>query len=105
MVRITLADTDYLIETLSGGEKETFHIAKGVYNGKRYLAVVVTGDAVILEGDENLHLKEKAAAVYIRQRSVLEQAADFLKSDGVYLDRSNAVPEGKERDLLRHLMG
>jgi hypothetical protein len=104
MVKISLAETDYIVETLSGGEKETFHILHGTYNGKKYLAAVVSEGSVILEGEEALHLKEKAVAIYLRQRTVLEQAADFLKSDSVYIEKSNAVPEGTERELLRFLM-
>jgi len=105
VVKILLADADYIIETLSNEKKDTFHISKGLYNGKRYVTAVANEGSVILEGEDLLHLKQKAAAIYIRQRTVLESAADFLKSDSVYIEKSNAVPEGKERELLRFLMG
>jgi hypothetical protein len=104
MVRITLAEIDYIIETLSGGEKETFHIFQGIYQGKKYLAAVVSEGSVILEGEEVLHLKEKAVAVYVKQRTILERVADFLKSENVYLEKTDAVPKGRERDLLRFLI-
>ncbi len=105
MVRITLAETDYIIETLSGGEKESFHISKGIYHGKKYLTAVVIEGSVILEGEEELHLKERAVAVYVKQRTILERAAEFLEGESIYLEKTDAVPKGRERDLLRFLIG
>jgi hypothetical protein len=104
MVKITLADTDYIIETLSGGKKETFHISQGMYHGKKYLQALVSEGSLILEGEELLHLTEKAAAVYVKQRTILERAAEFLENESVYLEKSDAVPKGRERDLLRFLI-
>jgi hypothetical protein len=104
MVKIALADGDYVIETISGGKKETFHFSKGIYDGKLYLTAVMTDNSIILEGEENLCLKDKATAVYIRHRTVVEQAADFLKDDSIYMGKSDAVPEGKEKELLHFLM-
>jgi hypothetical protein len=104
MVKITLADTDYIIETLSCGKKESFHITQGMYQGKKYLQAVVSEGSIILEGEEVLLLKEKVAAVYVKQHTILERAAEFLKSESVYLEKSDAVPKGRERDLLRLLI-
>jgi hypothetical protein len=104
MVNISLTDSDYLIECLSARKKETFHICKGIYDGKHYLTAVLTDNSIILEGEDNLLLKDNVMAVYVRHRTVVEQAVDFLEDDAVYMEKSKAVPEGKEKELLNFLM-
>jgi intein/homing endonuclease len=107
MFKLQLSEADYIIEAFCPKGKETFHIAKGMYEDKRYEAVIITAGLIILDGEESLQLSENVSAVYInmKRRTILDQIAEFLKNDDVYMEKVDAVPKDKERELLRFLIG
>lgn len=104
MTKIQLLNNDLTFMIASNGKTEKIDIKNGVFKNKRFLSVVITDKAVMLEGDENIVLRENVVAIYVNIKSVAEKIAEILQNDEVYLSKIGAIAEGRERQVLEKLI-
>jgi hypothetical protein len=105
MVKINLLGHDITFEIITSTKRNKKIIIKnGVYDNKHFSSAISVGNAVILEGDENLLIENEACAVYITITTVKDKLADMLQDNTIYLSSDEAIPEGRERELLLKLI-
>lgn len=107
MTRIDLLYHTVILKILSESEKTTkeIKIKNGCYQKKQYSTIILSEESVIIEGSAGAAvISINTKLVDIKIRSAVEIVAKKLNDSSVYIDRSDAVPEGMERAMLRLIM-
>lgn len=104
MVKITLLGNDFVLNFLTKGKNTRIEIKNGEYQDMHFHSIVLDNNSIILEGDDSLLLYDNVAAVYIKAIGVLNKLADILNDDSIYIAKMEAIPEGKEREMLTKLI-
>jgi hypothetical protein len=106
MVKIILALQTVTIKIY--GEANTQHrttiIKNGLHNKKMYSHLVFTEGNVLLEGKEAMVLATNAKIVDIEVENIEQKIAKLVGNRDIYLKGIDAVPEGKERELVKNLI-
>ncbi len=76
----------------------------GEFNHKAFSAIVVNGETVMLDGDEPVILSTTAKAVEILPLGAIDILAAVLHDEMVYIKKIDAVPEGREREVLESMI-
>lgn len=107
MTRVDLLYHTVKLKILSESEKtiKEIEIKNGYYQKKQYSTIILSEDSVIIEGSTGAAvLSVNTKLVDIKIRSAVEIVAEKLNDSSVYIDRSDAVPEGMGRAMLRLIM-
>ncbi|MGC9100097.1 MAG: hypothetical protein ACP5HC_02365 [Caldisericum sp.] len=105
MVKINLLGQEITFEIITSTRRnKKITVKNGIYDNRYFSNAVITEHAVILEGDENLLIESEVCAVYVTVASIKDRIANILQDDTVYLSPNEAIPEGKERELLMKLI-
>jgi hypothetical protein len=105
MIKINLLNHEIIFEIIAPAKRSRKIIIKnGIYDGKYFSNAIIIGGTVILEGDENLLIENEACAVYITVTSIKDRLATILQDNTIYLSPAEAIPEGRERELLLKLI-
>lgn len=87
-----------------GDNPETIVITDGVYKGRIYASLLLDNAHILLEGDEIHVLSKNVGITIIETLSIKDRIAQILNNDSIYLSGINAVPEGREREVLEQLI-
>lgn len=104
MTKIQLLNNDIVFTVASNGKTESIEIKNGGYKNKHFTNAVISDNAIILEGDENIVIAPSSIAVYVNIKSVAGKIAGILQDDAVYLSKIDAIPRGREREVLEKLI-
>jgi hypothetical protein len=106
MTKLHLAKHEIILKIYSelGDQPEIIEIKNGSYNKKVYASLVMSEGSVILEGDEMAVLATGTKAVTLQIKNNVMKLAELLNNDSIYIDGINAIPEGRERELLQALL-
>lgn len=106
MTRIPLSNHNVKIKIFVNidSEPRVVEIKHGEYNFKNYSLLIINGGTVMLDGDEPIILADRAQAIDVSIPSVMDIIAEKLKNHEVYLRKIDAIPEGKEREILEGII-
>jgi len=84
--------------------QQIINIKNGVYNKKVYGSLILSGENILLEGEDMLLLTANNKAIVIQFKSIATKLAEVLEDDSIYINGMDAVPEGRERELLQAVL-
>lgn len=107
MFRIDLLNNTIKFTLLYSGSSSQVEliIADGRYKDRCFHSAVYTEGSLFLEGaDGALLIRDNIKALYCKIPSIKDIVAEYLGSQDIYLQGVDAIPEEKERDVLRKLI-
>lgn len=106
MVKIPIINNIVHIKILAetGQPATILEIRYGSYSNGIYQALIINDETVMLEGVESVILSTNAKRVDIDVPGIMSLISKAINDQSVYLKRIEAIPEGKERDILSCLM-
>lgn len=102
MIKIRLIGNDINFTLLRNGKTEIIEIKNGSYNEVSYHNVIISNNALILEGENSLAF-DSIVGVYVTPKTAAEKIADILQDNSVCLVGVDAIPKGSEREILERL--
>lgn len=105
MTKIHLIHNNIVFTVLAGNKIRKIEIKNGIFDNKKFTSAIITNNAIILEGDENIVLENSISAIYINPKSIIDQLSEILQNDSIYLSGINAIAEGEERAIIEKLIG
>lgn len=106
MVKIPIINNIVRIEILAEtGQPATItEVRYGSYSHNVYQSLLINNETVMLEGAETVIISTNAKRVDIDFPGVMSLISKAINDKSVYLKRMEAIPEGKEREILAYLM-
>lgn len=93
----------FVFISLEGSDAVT--IRNGGYGDKSYSHAIIGGNYVLLDGEETSLLRSGYVSLRIEVANPRRTIAQALGNDSVYVAGIDAVPEGREREILSAIMG
>jgi hypothetical protein len=84
-----------------GSDAKAIEIKNGVYENLQYTSLVILGDTIIIDGDEPIILVDRVKMTDLKILSAVDMIAEALNDDSAYIYKTDAIPEGREREILR----
>lgn len=106
MVKIPIINNIVQIKILAETDQPAtiIEIRYGSYCLNVYQAIIVNNETVMLEGVETVILSTNAKRVDIDIPGLMSLISKAINNKDVYLQKMEAIPEGKEREILAYLM-
>lgn len=107
MFRIDLLNNTIKFTLLYSGSSSQVEliITNGRYKDRSFQSAVYTEGSLFLEGaDGALLIRDNIKALYCKAISIKDIVAEHLGSRDIYMEGIDAVPSGKERDILAFLI-
>ncbi len=107
MTKIWLYNQEVSICIYSEGGKEPrkLTINNGMHNKKKFSSLVLSEGDVILDGNDGMFvLATGTKTITVNITDTLTKLAKQLGNEDIYFNGIDAVPEGKEKELLQALI-
>lgn len=88
----------------SNSQHKTIVIKNGSYNKKLYRHLVLAEGNLVLEGEEMAVLASSAKVLSIEMENIERKIAKLIGNEEIYLRGIDAVPEGREREIIKNLI-
>lgn len=107
MVRFKISDTDLIIKffSSSSGSERQIEIKNGFYNNEQFQFITFTENTVFLESIDNIKVvANNASLVQIEIKGIKQKIYELTGNGDIFISGIDAVPEGKEREILAGLI-
>lgn len=104
MVKMSISGMEIKVRAVRGGSVQDIVLKGGIYKGKEYNYLVVTGKTAFLEStNDGMVLISDADAFHINAVTPLDRLAE-LKGKEAYLKGIETVMKGEEREILAKMI-